>query len=66
MTIKFNGKIYKLKAVKSAAKAYRELADFKIGSSKNYIEVELKNINREVKDIIRGEFGNYVLSLMKK
>jgi len=65
MIIKFSGKIYKLKAVKLTAKAYQGLADFKISQLKDYISVELKNINKDVKDIIKDEFCNYVLALMK-
>ncbi|MBU1137090.1 HxsD-like protein [Patescibacteria group bacterium] len=65
MIIKFSSKIYDLKAVKLTTKAYQGLADFKISQLKNYINVELKNINKDVKDIIKDEFCNYVLSLMK-
>lgn len=62
MVIKFNKKIYKLNTIKSAIKDYQELADFKMSQTKEYIKVELKNIDREVKDIIKDEFCNYVLS----
>ena len=65
MIIKFSNKIYKIGAVKSSAKAYRGLADFKISQTKDYIKAELKNIDQSVKNIIKDEFCNYVLAMMK-
>jgi len=65
MVIKFSVRIYKLSVVKSAIKAYRGLADFSIKEKKDYFEVGLENIDKEVKDIIQDEFCNYVLALMK-
>ncbi len=65
MTLKFDKKIYKLKAIKLAIQAYQELADFNLSQEKKYIQVELKNIDQDVKDIIKDEFCNYVLSQIR-
>jgi len=61
MIINFHNNLYKKKAIKSAATDYKELADFDISENKNYIQVELKNINNDVKNSIKDEFCNYVL-----
>ncbi len=63
--IKFDRKIYKLKAIKLAIKEYKELADFNLKQKGKYFEVELKNIDPDVEEVIKDEFCNYVLSLMK-
>ena len=44
---------------------YKELADFSLGGNKEYFEVELKNIDRDVKNLIKDEFCNYVLSQLR-
>jgi len=63
--IKFNKALYNLKAIKLAIKEYQNLADFSLGQKGNYIQVELKNIDKDVKRIIKDEFCNYILFLMK-
>lgn len=66
MTLNFNKKFYKLKAVKSAIRAYRGFADFKLKNSKKYIQVFLRNIDKEAAgrdNRIEDEFLNYVLFL---
>lgn len=63
--IKFNKNLYNLKAIKSAIKEYQKLADFNLSQKGNYIQVELKNIDKEIRQIIKDEFCNYILSLMK-
>ncbi|MBL7053264.1 MAG: hypothetical protein ISS02_01200 [Candidatus Portnoybacteria bacterium] len=65
MNIKFNRQIYSLKAIKLAIEDYKELADFNLKQDKNYIQVKIKNINKEFKKIIKEEFCNYVLGLEK-
>jgi len=65
MTIRFNRKIYKKKAIQSAIKDYKHLADFSIKQDSNYFKVELKNIDKDVEEIIKDEFSNYVLSRVK-
>jgi hypothetical protein len=66
MLVKFDKKLYSLKAVKSAAKKYRHLADFGLKQRKNRLEVSLKNIDQDVAEVIKDEFCNYVLYSMKR
>lgn len=65
MLIRFDKKLYSLKAVKSAIKKYRNLADFGLKQKKNRIEVNLENIDKDVNNVIKDEFCNYVLYSMK-
>ncbi len=65
MVIKFSKKIYKLNAIKSAIKQYQELADFSFEKKDDYIFVKLKKIDKDIEKIIKDEFCNYVLGLMK-
>lgn len=65
MVIKFNKKIYSLKAIKLAIKDYQELADFNLEKKGKYIQVKLTKIDKEFKSVIKEEFCNYILSLMK-
>ncbi len=65
MTIVFNKGFYKLSAVKKAIKAYKNLAKFGTKEEKNKIKVELSKIDKDVKNIIKDEFSNYVLAEMK-
>lgn len=66
MTIKFNQKIYGFKAVKSAADAYKDLANFEIKKKGKYIEVCLKNAGKNNLEILEDEFSNYVLFINSK
>jgi len=61
----FNKQLYKIKAIKLAIKEYQNLANFSFKQKENYIYVKLENIDKEVKKIIKDEFCNYVLFLMK-
>jgi len=63
--INFNKNFYNLEAIKKAIKAYNKLADFRIERNKRYIKVEIKCIDKEVENLIRDEFSNYVLFKMK-
>lgn len=63
--INFDKNLYSFKAIKLAIKKYRNLADFDLEQKNNYIQVKLKNIDKDLKDIIKDEFCNYVLFLMK-
>lgn len=62
--IKFNKDLYSLPVLKSTAKLYKDLADFKFSQTGRYTQVTLKNIDDEVVDIIKDEYCNYVLSAM--
>lgn len=59
--IKFNRRIYKIKAIKSAIKEFKKLADFSLSQKENYIYVSLTNIDKDIKNIIKDEFCNFVL-----
>ena len=64
--INFDKKLYKLKAIKLAINEYQNLANFNLSQKANYFQVELKNIDKEVKKIIKDEFCNYVLFKSKE
>jgi len=63
--IDFNKNLYNLKVIKSAIKEYQDLADFSLRQKRNYIQVELSNVDKSVRKIIKDEFCNYVFFLMK-
>ncbi len=65
MFIKFNKALYKTRAIKSAIKEYGNLAEFSLEQKGQYIVVEFKNIDKDVKNIIKDEFCNYVLSQLR-
>jgi len=65
MLINFNKNLYRLKAIKLAIKEYQNLANFSLKQKRNYIQVELSNIDKSVRKIIKDEFCNYVFFLMK-
>lgn len=66
MIINFNKKLYTLKAVRSAIKEYQNLADFNMRRRGSYVQIELKNIDKDVNKIIKDEFRNYVLFKSKE
>ena len=63
--INFNKNFYNLGAIKNAIEAYNKLADFRIERNQRCIKVEIKCIDKEVKNLIRDVFCNYVLFEMK-
>ena len=65
MTIKFNKNFYNIEAVKKSVRAFEKLADFEIKEKKNFIEVTIKNIDKDFKEILSDEFSNYVLAETK-
>lgn len=66
MTVKFSKIIYRKKSVVEAIKKYSHLADFSLKSAPDHIVVSIKNINKDLNNILEDEFCNYVLYLMKK
>ena len=66
VVIKFNKNFYNLKAIKVTAQAFQGLADLEISSGKKEVRVKLKNIHPQVREVIREEFCNYVLAMMKE
>jgi len=65
MTINFNRNFYNLKSIEKAIRDYEGLADFDIEVGKKNIKVDLKNIDPESRNVIKEEFCNYVLGLIK-
>jgi len=65
MIIKFNKNFYNLEAVKRGIGAYKKLADFNINEKRDFIEITIKNIDKDFKDILLDEFSNYVLAETK-
>ena len=66
MIISFDKRFYSLKAVKNSIKAYQGLAVFKIKKGTNKINLKVGNIDKDIKNIFKDEFCNYVLSEIKK
>lgn len=66
MTIVFNKQFYHLQAIKKAIEVYKELAVFNIKEKDNNIEVDIDEVDKDVKDVIKDEFCNYVLAETKK
>lgn len=66
MTLVFNKQFYHLRAIKKAIKAYKELAVFNIKEKDDNIEVDIDEVDKDVKDVIKDEFCNYVLAETKK
>ncbi len=62
--IRFNKKIYNLSAIKKAIEEYKNLAEFEMVDSPDYIEIKINNIDDEVKGVLKDEFANYVLGVM--
>jgi len=65
MTINLDKDFYKLSAIKGAIRAYKGLADFKIGRDKKNYKITIQKINPGLGDVIGDEFLNYVLAEMK-
>ncbi len=63
IVIKFNKKLYNPRVIKSAVKLHKDTADFIFAEKNNYIELTLKNVDKEVEKVIKDEFCNYVLFL---
>lgn len=62
MLIKFSKRFYSPKAIKNSAQAYQGLAKFDIKKDKDGIKVKITDIDQDVKNILKDEFCNYVLS----
>ena len=64
LSVEFDKRIFKMKAVKAAVKDYKGFADFKLVNGDGGIVVEIDNIDYESEDDFLGEFGNYVIHKM--
>ena len=65
MIIKFNKNFYNIEAIKKAIRTYPKLANFEIKEKKNFVEVTIKNIDKDLKNVLTDEFSNYVLAKTK-
>ena len=66
MTIRFSKKIYKLDAIKRAAKDYSAHAGIRLSEEGEFIKVSMSGIPSSDAAELRGEFCNYALSLMRE
>lgn len=66
MEIKFSKDIYKKRAINETIKVFNELAKFGTKENKNNFIVKITDIDKDVESVIKDEFCNYVLYLMKK
>lgn len=64
--INFNSKLYSLRAIKEAATAYANHAEFKIIRGKKYINVRISKLRPGYNTILADEFSNYVLGVTKR
>lgn len=63
--IKLNKKLYKHYIIKKTIKLFGDAGDFSLQKSDDYFLVKIKNINPQVKNIIKDEFCNYLIYLTK-
>jgi len=66
MIISFNKNLYPLKAIKSSIEAYDGLAKFKLSKQKGYYITEVSDIDKDVKNVLKDEFCNYIISEIKQ
>jgi len=65
MKISFSKNIYGQKAVREAAKAFSEFAEFSIQDKAGSIDVTVAGVPADEADEFRGEFCNYALCLTR-
>ncbi len=63
--VNFNKNFYNLRVIKNAIKAYEKLANFIIEKDEKYTKVTIECRDKEVENVIKDEFCNYVLSEVK-
>ena len=66
MVIVFSKDFYQIDAVEKAVDAYQALAVFDVEETVNQIKVEIKEIDKDVRQVFKEEFCNYVLAETKK
>jgi hypothetical protein len=62
MTIRFNSKIYKEKAIKDSIGDFAGLALFSMKKERGYFVVEIKGENKNTEENLKNEFFNYALA----
>ncbi|MDD3084977.1 MAG: HxsD-like protein [Candidatus ainarchaeum sp.] len=61
MEIKFDKNIYTKNGILNTVEVYKNLADIDFSESDDFFIIVLKNIDEDVRDIIKDEFCNYSL-----
>ncbi len=64
MRLEFDARLYTLKAVEEAARAYADWGRFRVKQSGKFIRVEAKK-NHRLDAAFTDEFANYVLGVMR-
>jgi len=65
MTLKLNKEIYPQKVIRRAIDSYKKIANFKLKEEKKYFLVSGK-IEKNNEELIRNEFLNFVLGLIRQ
>lgn len=65
ITVQFDKKIYKKRAIQKAIKSYSDFVKIDLREENNFYFVEFVNTPDEYKNLIGGEFSNYVLAIMR-
>lgn len=65
LVIKFDKPIYKLSAVRAAARDFSEFATFSVENGTDCIKVCIGEVQPDLKKNFAGEFDNYVIGMMK-
>lgn len=63
MIIQLNNGIYNKESIQKAINDYSQLADFNLTEEDDYFIVQMNNIDKDVKSVIKDEFCNYLLSI---
>ena len=66
ISIQFNKKLYKLKAIKEAVTEFKDWGSFSMDKIKEHYTVKITDFNNIEPETLKNEFCNYVLFLMKK
>ena len=64
--IHFNRKIYTKKAIENSIEAFCHLARFRVATSAKYFTVSADTIDKDVEDVLKDEFCDFVLAELKK
>ncbi len=65
MILKLNKELYPKKSILKTIKGYEKIADFKLKEEKKYFLISGK-IEKENEDLIKNEFLNFVLGVIKQ
>jgi hypothetical protein len=65
MILKLNKEIYPQKAVQKAVSFYKQVTNFKLKNSRNYILVSA-SVDKNNAELIKNEFLNFVLGIIRQ